>query len=212
MFGTHREGYWKGKVRSETTKKKISETRKRLKISNGEKNPNYIDGRSIRPKYCIDCGKKISYSAKKCIPCANKGEKGARYKDGRTLRKNYCVDCGKKIGYQSERCYSCANTGYHHPNWQGGKSNLPYPFEFNIQLRNEIRERDNYTCQKCGMTEENHLKLFQEKLHIHHIDYDKMNSKKNNLIALCIQCNSEVNFNRNYWKQYFEEKLCVLVT
>lgn len=39
----------------------------------GENNPNYKGG---KPK-CLDCGKEISYIAKRCNSCANKGNKNA---------------------------------------------------------------------------------------------------------------------------------------
>ena len=41
---------------------------------------------------------------------------------------------------------------------------------------------------------------------VHHIDYNKQNCKENNLITLCLQCNNRVNSNRNYWKEYFQNK------
>ena len=49
------------------------------------------------------------------------------------------------------------------------------------------------------MTEEDYYR----KLDIHHIDYNKMNYKKDNLITLCLKCNIKANFNRNYWYAYY---------
>lgn len=95
------------------------------------------------------------------------------------------------------------NPGAKNPNWCGGISKLPYSFDFTKELKQEIRERDKYTCQLCGCTEEEHLVIYGIVLLIHHIDYDKKNCEKNNLISLCRQCNSRVNFNREYWKKYF---------
>ena len=91
------------------------------------------------------------------------------------------------------------------PNWCGGKSFEPYSIEFNNILKREIRERDEYTCQLCDCTEEEHILLYSTILLIHHIDYNKKNCKKDNLITLCKHCNSRVNFNREYWKKYFKE-------
>ena len=56
------------------------------------------------------------------------------------------------------------------------------------------------------MTEEEHIIVLGEALTVHHIDYDKENCKENNLITLCKQCNSRVNFNRKYWTNYFKSK------
>jgi len=93
--------------------------------------------------------------------------------------------------------------GENSPSWLGGISFEPYSIEFNNQLRELIRYRDSYKCQLCGMPEcENN-----RKLSIHHIDYNKKNSKPNNLITLCISCNSKVNFNRDKWEIYFEKKI-----
>lgn len=89
------------------------------------------------------------------------------------------------------------------PNWRNGLSKLPYTFYFTKELKEQIRKRDNYTCQLCGITEEEHLILYGLVLSIHHIDYDKPNCDDNNLITLCRQCNARVNFNRNYWQEHF---------
>ena len=89
------------------------------------------------------------------------------------------------------------------PNWKGGLSRTYYTLEFNKELKLKIRQRDNFICQKCGITEEEHSILYNRMLSIHHIDYNKQNCKETNLITLCTKCNSRVNFNRDYWKKYF---------
>jgi 5-methylcytosine-specific restriction endonuclease McrA len=96
-----------------------------------------------------------------------------------------------------------------HPNWQGGISKLPYSFKFNQELKEKIRKRDNYQCQnkECNITEEEHLIVYGQVLLIHHIDYDKQNCEDSNLVTLCKQCNSRVNFNKSYWMDYFNKKI-----
>jgi hypothetical protein len=86
------------------------------------------------------------------------------------------------------------------PNWQGGISFEPYPPKFNEALKESIRERDNHTCQKCGVSE---CECFA-KLDIHHIDYDKTNCLPSNLVSLCHSCNGQVNANRKRWQKIFE--------
>lgn len=93
------------------------------------------------------------------------------------------------------------NKGEKHPNWRGGISRLPYSFEFNNELRKQIRERDNFICQKCGIYESE----LKRKLSIHHIDYDKKNCDPSNLLSLCISCNFKVNYKREYWINYFQK-------
>lgn len=61
------------------------------------------------------------------------------------------------------------------------------------EMRNFILERDNYTCQDCGMTQEQHWILFNRSLTIDHIDgkgrYSKeKNNDPDNLITLCLRC------------------------
>lgn len=97
--------------------------------------------------------------------------------------------------------------GDKNPNWLGGISNNGYSWKFNESLKESIRRRDNYECQNCGMTEKEHLTQYNEVLHIHHIDYDKENNNKTNLLSLCLRCNIKANYNRDYWTEYFTKGL-----
>lgn len=91
------------------------------------------------------------------------------------------------------------NRGKKNPNWMGGFDRRDYPYEFNQALKHQIRQRDNFTCQCCGMTEEEHVKNFKQSLHVHHIDYNKKNYNNENLISLCCGCHTKSSFNRDYW-------------
>jgi len=90
--------------------------------------------------------------------------------------------------------------GANHPNWLGGLSFEPYGIEFNDILKEEIRERDNRQCQYCGLDEEQSIR----KLDVHHIDYNKKNNDKSNLISLCCRCHRKASFNRNYWEGFYK--------
>lgn len=187
----------------------------------GKNNPNFKHGnysKNLIDKqkfYCkrINCNNKVCYDNFRkgrglCKSCANKGQKNNKYIDNRTKKIYYCIDCDRKIHYQTwrygnKRCQKCAKQGKLHPQYIE-RLNREYNLEFNNNLKEQIRKRDNYTCQICGMTEEEHLIVIGEVLNVHHIDYDKENCDKNNLKALCRQCNARVNFNRNYWKDYFK--------
>jgi len=85
------------------------------------------------------------------------------------------------------------------PNYVHGHGNFPYSLEFNTELKEQIRQRDSYTCKKCGIKQKNYYR----KLDIHHIDYNKENCNEYNLISLCSKCNNKVNHNRDYWFAYF---------
>lgn len=76
------------------------------------------------------------------------------------------------------------------------RSNFPYDSNFNKELKESIAKRDHYTCQKCKTK-------YPFPYHVHHIDYDKMNTESINLIYLCGSCHSKTNYNRKYWQDYF---------
>lgn len=84
------------------------------------------------------------------------------------------------------------------PNWKGGISKEPYSQDWTKELKKEIRVRDNYTCQLCGS---------KKNLVPHHINYRKDDCRKENLITLCISCNSKVNAMRDFWKGFFAGKI-----
>jgi ribosomal protein L40E len=67
----------------------------------------------LQIKYCVDCGKKIGYRAKRCRKCStillNRKHLIGTYIDGRSLKKYYCKHCGIKISnYQHKLCPQCA--------------------------------------------------------------------------------------------------------
>lgn len=90
--------------------------------------------------------------------------------------------------------------GEKNPNWRGGKSNEPWPLAFaDLKLKEQIRSRDNYQCQLCGVLQSECTR----SLDIHHIDYVKENLSYQNLISLCWCCNTKVNYNREHWVEFF---------
>ena len=183
---------------------------------------------TVKNNRCIDCRKLIGKYSKRCYSCASKyrltvlhpqnGKNNFNYKTGIKFKIFCCIDCGVKISqwsgiYGDHRCSNCNykfHTGENHHNYMDGKGNFPYSLEFNEELKLKIRNRDNYRCQKCSVTEEEHLIVYGIKLSVHHIDYNKENNEEENLITLCNECNLRVNYNRDYWTNYFEEKISVI--
>jgi len=89
-------------------------------------------------------------------------------------------------------------------NWQGGLSFLPYNKGWTRRLRQEIRQRDNHHCQNPFCI--SHSTYFQ----VHHIDYDKENNSKENLILLCGRCHGKTSAsNRGYWEKYYRLIQCL---
>ena len=165
--------------------------------------------------YCKDCGKKIHwetalYGGGKCGKCA-----GIKRRNKEKYVDHYCKEknCNNKISYNAwknggGRCLSCAGKEAmkdptKHYNWQGGISFEPYPLGWNKTFKEQIRYRDGYRCQICGVPEVE----CSRKLHVHHIDYDKENLNESNLTSLCNSCHMKTNFNRNDWIKYFTKKI-----
>jgi 5-methylcytosine-specific restriction endonuclease McrA len=111
-----------------------------------------------------------------------------------------------KIYNIPRRTHSELASGKNNAAWLGGISSEPYGDEWNHELREKIRKRDNYTCQECGLRQKE-LKTFHKKLPVHHIDYDKTNNDPMNLITLCIGCHSKTRWEKKDWTNHFRQKL-----
>jgi len=127
-----------------------------------------------------------------------------------------CLDCGiarwveilKDGKLKNLRCPECSaltHQGENNGNWAGGVSFEPYTAEFNNRLKEQIRKRDNYTCQLCGKPQS------KKKLAIHHINYIKEDCRPKNLISLCsgnkdeYHCHALTNHNRSSWIEFFTD-------
>lgn len=100
-------------------------------------------------------------------------------------------------------------SGSNHPNWNNGSSSEAYGLEFNKQLKEKIKQRDNYRCRECFRHED---ELYckdgkKYKLNIHHIDYNKRNNDPKNLISLCLSCHTQTNYKREDWTKYFSTQI-----
>lgn len=164
-----------------------------------------------RKQYCKNCGKEINVRYKRvyCDECMY---------IWRTLLpskkiKTNCGYCGKEIEvipsiYNSNKfCYcdkECMSkhyaeiyTGENSPTWKGGKSHH-YVGGF-YAARKKVRERDEYTCQLCGITE----KEYGMELSVHHITKYRLFEDKqeannlDNLVCLCEKCHRFVHSNAN---------------
>lgn len=123
-------------------------------------------------------------------------EKQSNAKKGKPL--NHPVNC---------QCFGCkAKRGEYkkenHPQWIKNRDLLKYGDDFNKLLKESIRKRDTFICQLCSIPEKN----LKQKLHAHHIDYNKKNNDTSNLISLCNSCHVKTNYNREYWKELFNGK------
>lgn len=115
------------------------------------------------------------------VSCAFCGKEIVRTKYVLSLGKSHCCNkmCQSNF-YKKSRMYSLERN----PKWNGGVSKLPYSMDWTQDLKDSIRKRDNYKCQKCGAPQEE----FTTKLCVHHIDENKKNCDPKNLVSLCIYC------------------------
>jgi len=115
---------------------------------------------------------------------------------GQKLREIHKIDCPCSCCKAMRGEY----TGENSPLWKENKSFKIYPLGWNKTFKEQIRFRDGYKCQICGVSETE----CKRKLCIHHINYDKMNINVDNLISLCNSCHIKTNTNREYWIEYFK--------
>lgn len=122
-----------------------------------------------------------------------------------------CSYCGEPVRrppskmdgerFCSKRCWynwkSENQTGDDHFRWKGGKR-IDYGDGWNDEKKEAVRERDGYQCDECGMSQEQHLKTFGCKIHVHHItpwnefDAAEKRNAMDNLRALCCQCHMRI--------------------
>ena len=122
------------------------------------------------------------------------------YAKMRTAVQKYCEtpDCNTPITYDAHICKKCHAKSMMKPD-------VDRTYEgFTNKLKEEIRNRDNNECQLCKMTNIEHLMIYNQSLPVHHIDYNKKNPAKNNLISLCHQCHMRTNYDRLQWQEYFK--------
>lgn len=184
-------------------------------IVSGDKNPNWKGGKI--EKVCAVCGKqyqvkRVNSSSRFCsLQCVGVSQRGKTVNREPKRETKTCCVCGSPFSvFRSHakrmKCCSksCSNEmrsslmkGDGNPNWSGGLSRLPYPWDFRETSKKMI-ERDGFICQnpECDGTD--------ERLTTHHINYDKQDCRQENLICLCSSCNSKANFGRHKWKMFYE--------
>jgi len=158
---------------------------------------------------------------RKCFFESRKKDKPRCSKCGKILKNSYakqCKECYIKtfsLGGNPMQNQKHTEKSKIKMSLSSGGTGIPYedaeyPSTFTDELKNLIRKRDNYICQNCGMTEEEHLIVIGKVLTVHHIDYNKQNCDKPNLITLCNQCNLRANANRDYWTKIYLTKIMEL--
>lgn len=71
---------------------------------------------------------------------------------------------------------------------------------YDDDLRENIIDSQEGRCGLCNVN------ISSDFPHLHHIDYDKANCKRENLVFLCPRCHGKTNSNRDFWQKLLTEK------
>ena len=197
MFNDYLHGHnrpWKNKQHSEQTKNKIrksltgrivsAEVKKKISDSMlGENNHFYGKTHS----------RKIKQEHSHRMSGVNHPFYGLKGKEHHNYKRN--------VSDETRIKQSLSQRGDKGSNWRGGITKHKYGAGFNNLLKEKIRARDNNHCQYCGK------RKYKRELDVHHIDYNKKNNEKTNLISLCGSCHMKTNCgNRDEWTAHFKLK------
>ncbi len=164
---------------------------------------------SLETRKKIRKGVLKAYGEGRLIP--TKGKKNGMYGKKRTekARKITSIKNKEKWKDLNSKFHKRDLRGEKNGAWMNGISFEPYGIEFNKELKETIREKNNYRCQQCFRHQD---ELYYKNgkrynLIIHHIDYNKKNNSPENLISLCRNCHAQTNFKRDDWINYFEKRI-----
>jgi len=117
-----------------------------------------------------------------------------------------CIcDCGNIVEHTASalinnKVKSCGCLYYEQCCVKNGLVDPLYCKEFSFkEFKIMIKQRDKFKCMNpdCNFK-------FNDRLVIHHIDYNKKNCNLNNLITVCRSCNAKANYNRDWHKSWYQ--------
>lgn len=194
-----------GRKCTEETRKKISDSKKGTPCWNAGKTGIYSNEtlkkiKDARAKQVMIKGRKHSDESKEKNRIAHLGKK---YSEESKIKRSIALKGLKRTKEQKETLSKC-RIGEKNPAWRGGITKLPYSQDWTEDLKDAIRKRDEYSCQLCGLHQDEFSKRVNRKLTVHHIDYDKKNCDPDNLTTLCISCHTKTGNSRDAWKTFFK--------
>jgi 5-methylcytosine-specific restriction endonuclease McrA len=172
--------YSKGRKASEETKKRLSDSHKGYKWSEQQK-INWKESRKNNP---LTQKQKEYYSSKKLKE--HMSQVGMNRKGKVSPKK------GIPLTNETRLKISIANKGQKPWNYIDGRSLIVGPARYGDdwnKIRMDIYKRDNFSCQKCGIT------MTETKIphHVHHIIpfLETFDNSYSNLITLCPSCHKK---------------------
>lgn len=118
-----------------------------------ENNYNWKGGKP----HCLDCGVTIWYTSKRCNKCAQIEKiKDPEYhrKLSESLKGVNTWNSARKVSLETRRKMSVAHIGEKCHLWRGGVTPENHKVRSSLEMkiwRRAVFERDNYTCQGCGI-------------------------------------------------------------
>ena len=126
----------------------------------------------------------------------------AREKENKRRKKLGLPSVHKMGSEEYKKQISATQQGIDIEDWNGF-SKKQYDQNWTLEFRRAIRKRDNQVCMLCGI----HREKLTKALDVHHIDYNKLNTTKENCVSLCCSCHSKTQTNREEWKRFFQSLL-----
>lgn len=192
---------WKGEVREERIPdEKLIQNLRELAEELG-RTPTMRDMANIGPHTCktyqlrfgswnealqaadLEVNQRYEWFDLECANCEDEFQKPVRYYE--PDQNHFCThDCyieWLRSGNHPHEKHG--ETPYYGPNWD-------------VQRRKAL-ERDEYTCQSCGMSNEEHIQEYGRELNVHHItpwhefDDSEKRNRLDNLITFCISCHRQ---------------------
>ena len=191
----------------------------RLGAKLSEESRDKIRKKAIGRKHSEKAKKKMSNSRKGELHSKEHNMKVSMALKGRKRSKEHCENIkkskehilgktyeqifGEERAKEMKKNFSIKRKGSGNSMWRGGISFEPYDKNFNNKFKNNIRRRDNQICILCNI----HREKLKRALDVHHIDYNKLLSVKENCLCLCNSCHTKTNSNRKHWTKFFQSLL-----
>lgn len=159
-------------------------------------------------KICVHCGaefpvkaavfEKSRYCSKKCYWINSKGRKLSAEHIAKISEKNR----GKKRSIDFRKLLSELQSGENNSGWKGGISFVPEHHRLLSEIKrygmikDEALKKLGSCCSMCRMTNDEHLRRWGTRLHIHHKDNNgrstnKPNNELDNLEVVCCVCHGK---------------------